>query len=205
MIAESARLDRSADPARLRDAIDGLCRWLEQASNEGRAALQALRSPAEQRNDLVEAIRRMAEISEVASTMSFVLTAEGTQRELHPLVRDEVYRIVCEAIRNALRHSGASQMQVLLRYSRNFTATIKDNGRGIPEEIVDAGRPGHFGLQGMQERACRIHGKLRVSSRPNVGTEVDLIVPGSAIFVRPSAGSGSFSARLRELFQRKGF
>jgi signal transduction histidine kinase len=101
---------------------------------------------------------------------------------MHPIVRDEIYRIGYEAIRNACTHSGASRLEVELRYARDLTLRVADNGIGIDPAIADRGKDGHFGLQGMQERAARIGGKLTIGNSSNSGTKIKLIVSGGIIF-----------------------
>jgi signal transduction histidine kinase len=103
---------------------------------------------------------------------------------MHPIVRDEVYRIGYEAIRNACKHSEASQVTVELSYSQDFSVRISDNGIGIDSKVASTGKEGHFGLQGMRERASRIGGKLTIISAPNSGTEITLTVPGRIVFRR---------------------
>jgi signal transduction histidine kinase len=203
MIADNARLDHAGDPLRMRDAMDDISAWLAQATTEGRAALQSLRASGAQKNDLAEAFQRASEVSGVTSTMTFVLSTHGAEQELHPLVRDEVYRIGCEAIRNASRHSGASQLEVTLRYSQNFSLSVRDNGKGIAADIIANGKPGHFGLPGMQERAIRIRGMLRLLSRPDSGTELELTVPASVIFARFDRGDRSLPVKLRDFLKGK--
>lgn len=85
---------------------------------------------------------------------------------MHPIVRDEIYRIGYEAIRNACQHSEASRLEVRLLYSRDLTLRITDNGKGIASEVVAQGKDGHYGLQGMRERADRISGKLNLTTSP---------------------------------------
>lgn len=65
---------------------------------------------------------------------------------------------------------------------------MADNGVGIEPSVADRGEDGHFGLQGMRERAARIAGKLTVNSSPASGTEVKLVVPGKFIY-RKTASS----------------
>ena len=101
---------------------------------------------------------------------------------MHPVVRDEIYRIGYEAIRNACVHSKASQLQVGLKYGQDLVVSVGDNGVGIPESIINGGTDGHYGLQGMRERASRIGGKLRIVSSVDSGTEVSLLVPGGVAF-----------------------
>ena len=59
---------------------------------------------------------------------------------------------------------------------------MADNGVGMDPLVADRGKEGHFGLQGMRERADRIAGKLTVTSSPESGTDIDLVVPGETIY-----------------------
>ena len=106
----------------------------------------------------------------------------GKIQEMHPIVRDEVYRIGYEAIRNACVHSHATQLTVELSYSQDLSLRICDNGVGIDPEIQHRGKRGHFGLQNMRERAARIMGKFSVESSRGSGTVITLTVPGGIIY-----------------------
>jgi len=101
---------------------------------------------------------------------------------MHPIVRDEVYRIGYEAIRNACVHSQATQLRVELSYAQDLSLRIYDNGVGVDPDIVHRGKPGHFGLQGMRERTARIMGEFSVESSADSGTVVTLTVPGGIIY-----------------------
>jgi signal transduction histidine kinase len=70
---------------------------------------------------------------------------------------------------------------VELRYADNLALRVSDNGVGIDPLVADKGKSGHFGLQGMRERAARIRGDLTVESSSNSGTEIKLVVPGNII------------------------
>jgi signal transduction histidine kinase len=199
MIADNARYDHSGDPVRLREAVENISDWLAQATKEGRAALNALRTSTTQRNDLAEAFQRAAESQGNTSSMRFVLSVEGAAQNLHPIVRDEIYRIGSEAIRNAYLHSGAAELAMTLSYAHNLTVRVRDNGTGIDPGVVSDGKPGHFGLRGMQERAIRIQATLRLLSRPGSGTEVELSVPGKVVYRKPESGQKTWSAKLRSL------
>lgn len=186
MVADDA-LEQADDHARLRRAIEQLSGWLAQAVGEGRAALNSLRTSTTERNDLAAAFRRATDACVTRGSMASTLSVVGETREMHPIVRDEVYRIGYEAIRNACAHSGASQLVVELRYEQDLVLRVKDDGRGIDQAVAENGKPGHFGLQGMRERAARIGGRLSLVSSANSGTEVALVVPGSVVYRRERA------------------
>jgi signal transduction histidine kinase len=111
----------------------------------------------------------------------FHVGVEGTPRVLHPISRDEIYRIVGEALRNAFRHAEAGRIEVEIRYDeRQFRLWVRDDGKGIDSELLnDNERPGHYGLKGMRERAKLLGGKLTVWSEVNSGTEVELSIPAA--------------------------
>src|SRR6202140_4746209 len=185
--------------------MEQLSAWLGRATREGRAALNSLRSATTQTNDLAEALRRVTEDGLIPSSMAVTFSVVGDAKEMHPIVRDEIYRIGYEAIRNACMHSRASRLEVELRYARDLTLRVDDNGTGIDPAIADRAKDGHFGLQGMRERAARIGGKLTLGSSSNSGTEVRLIVPGGICFrkMRPiprSLFAGMFT-RIKTLFR----
>jgi signal transduction histidine kinase len=132
-------------------------------------------------NDLAGGFQRALEECRIHSPMEVSLQTSGQIQEMHPIVRDEVYRIGYEAIRNACVHSQATQLVVALSYGHDFGLSISDNGAGIDPEFVNRGKPGHFGLQGMRERAARIMGKLLVETSGS-GAVITLTVPGGIIY-----------------------
>jgi signal transduction histidine kinase len=111
---------------------------------------------------------------------------EGTPRDLVPLVRDEAYRIACEAVRNAFRHAHAGRIEVEIRYDRRrLRLRIRDDGKGMdPKVLAEGGRSGHHGLPGMHERARLVGGKLAIWSKLDFGTEAELIIPASVAYAK---------------------
>ncbi len=103
------------------------------------------------------------------------------------MVRDEIYRIGYEAIRNAYMHSNGKRLEVSLRYGKDLAVCVRDDGVGIDPTVADRGKNGHYGLQGMRERAERIGGKLLILSSPESGTEVTIVVPASIVFGKSRA------------------
>jgi signal transduction histidine kinase len=181
LVADSA-LRQAPDSARMRGALEQLSVWLGRATEEGRAALNSLRTSTTEKNDLAAAFQRAMEECRIGTSMEASFSVVGEASEMHPIVRDEVYRIGYEATRNACVHSKATQLQVELTYADDLVLRIRDNGVGIDHAIVNEGKEGHFGLQGMRERAGRIMAKLTVETSTASGTEIKLIVPGSIIY-----------------------
>ena len=191
------------NPTRMHTALEKVSVWLEQATQEGRAALHSLRNSTSQENDLAEAFRCATNDCLSSDPMEVSLSVEGTPIEMHPIVRDEIFRIGLEAIRNACRHSGGSMLEVELSYAKHFMLRVRDDGKGIAPEVAAKGKDGHFGLQGMQERAERIGGKLSLFSSSGSGSEVQLTVPGRIAF---RDRRKSLVDNVRRLFRnRKGF
>jgi signal transduction histidine kinase/ligand-binding sensor domain-containing protein len=181
LVADDA-LSAPADLSHMRQAMERLSAWLGRATEEGRAALNSLRTSATEVNDLADAFGRALEECQIHGSMEVSLQVSGRIQEMHPIVRDEVYRIGYEAIRNACVHSRATQLKVELAYSQDLSLRICDNGMGIDPDILRRGKRGHFGLQGMRERAARIMGKFSVESSAGSGTVVSLSVPGGIIY-----------------------
>jgi len=180
-------LKEPADQARMTRAMEQLSTWLAQAVDEGRAALNSLRASTTETNDLAEAFRRAIDECRATTNAEVSLATQGEARTLHPAVRDEIYRIGYEAIRNACLHSLGDRIELSLEYGHDLMFSVRDNGIGIDAVIVDRGKEGHFGLSGMKERSARIGAKLTVLSAPGSGTLVTLDVPGRLAFrgVRP--------------------
>ena len=156
----------------------------DQVLAEGRDSIRNLRVDSASLSDLPAAFRSVAEQTPQGREATFKTVVEGRVRDLHPLVLEECYRIGREAIINALTHSEGQNVEAEIAYdSRQFRLRIRDDGRGIEPKILEAGgRSGHWGLQGMRERAEKIGGQLSFWSRPETGTEVELTVPGTTAY-----------------------
>ena len=125
--------------------------------------------------------------------MKFRVLAEGQRRPLHPLIRDEFYRIGREALTNAFRHAGANHIDLELKYgTKQFRLLVRDDGCGIEPSILQKGRAGHWGLSGMRERAERIGARLHVFSGASAGTEIELSIPARVAFQDGSGGTGQW-------------
>lgn len=164
------------DPVRVK--LEKVLDDTDHAIVEGRDQLQELRM-----NDstvlervIADALRRL---QDSYPGIAAGVEVSGSAVRLEPALAEEVAEIAREALRNAFRHAGATRIDVRLTYGRGQLAlVVADNGRGIADEVLKAGRSdGHWGLVGMRERAARIGGRLSVDSVAGQGTRVGLTVP----------------------------
>jgi signal transduction histidine kinase/ligand-binding sensor domain-containing protein len=175
-------------PAEAKQTLDSAIDQAAQAITEGRDAVQGLRSSTVVTNDLACAITTLGQELAGGETnpnaAEFHVEVEGTTRDLHPILRDEVYRIAGEAVRNAFKHAQARRIEVEIRYDeRQLRLRVRDDGKGIDtKHLNEDGRPGHYGLRGMRERAKLMGGKLAVWSELDSGTEVELRIPASRAY-----------------------
>lgn len=180
MVADAALHSRK-DSDHVRNEFERVSAWLGQAIEEARAALNSLRTSTTETNDLASSLRRATQDCRIHAQMEVVFSVVGNAKDIHPIVRDEIYRIGYEAIRNACTHSMGGRVEVTLEYAQDLVLRVTDNGVGIDPQVLDAGKSGHFGLQGMRERAARIGGHMTIRSSAASGTEVCLVVPGKFI------------------------
>jgi signal transduction histidine kinase/ligand-binding sensor domain-containing protein len=170
----------------------------DEAMREGRSTVYDLRSSASTTNDLAQAVRALGAELATEDSATFDVVVEGPARDLQPIVRDEIYRITCEALRNAFNHARAKQIETEITYGeRLFRVRVRDDGEGIPTTILEEGRPGHYGLAGIRERAKQIGGTLEIWSQAGAGTEIELSVDGAVAY------SASMSRPRFHLFRQK--
>ena len=173
-----------------RSKLTRVLRRMSRIIDEGRESVSALRAPHGD-DDLESALARDAEHFKGERQIDVRLAVKGKPRRLHPLARDAVYQISREALANTFRHARAKRVEIDVEYSRDdLTVRVRDDGRGMAPRVVDDGRPGHFGLPGMRERAERMGAVLRLWSREGAGTEVEIHVPAGTAFPNASPGRG---------------
>ena len=183
------------DRPETRSELEAAVEQARTAIAEGRDAVQGLRRTTLIANDLANSIGVIGEglvaDQPAGEAPRFSVQVEGASRNLRPLVRDEVYRIAAEAMRNAFRHAKARQIEVEIHYDRReLRLRIRDDGSGFDPQIIAAGGiAGHHGLPGMQERAKLAGGKLAIWSEVNSGTEIELTVPGAIAYAKSTGPS----------------
>jgi len=179
-------------PVEAKQTVESAIDRAAQAITEGRDAIQNLRASTVLTNDLAVAISTLGDELIACATNGhntvIDVAVQGTPRELHPILRDDIYRIAGEALRNACRHADARRIEVEITYDdRQFRLQVRDDGHGIDPTVLADKRPGHFGLPGMRERAELVGGRLDVWSEVGAGTEIDLTIPASKAYAEARA------------------
>jgi signal transduction histidine kinase len=178
--------DRLASDSPAKPTLTRALQLMGQVIEEGRNAVRGLRSAQTASFDLEQAFARIQD-ELLADQVAFRVIVEGERRPLHPVLRDEVYRIGREALLNAFRHARAKSIEIELKYSSTqLRVFVRDDGCGIDPKLISTGTDGHWGLVGMRERADRIGARFHVFSNATVGTEIELSVPSHVAFVGQS-------------------
>jgi signal transduction histidine kinase/ligand-binding sensor domain-containing protein len=175
-------VDMLPDDAASRPLLTRALQLMKQVIEEGRNTVRGLRASGVS-VPLENALSHTVEELGASAEAGFRVIVAGEPRSLHPLLQDEVYRIGREALINAFRHAKARHIEVELRYDpESLRLFVRDDGVGIDEHVLEAGRQGHWGLVGMRERAERIGAEFHVFSGPSAGTEIRLDVPSTVAF-----------------------
>lgn len=164
----------------VREALEAAMQQAESALAEGRERVNRLREGSDDYQDLgASLVQVYGERAADSSSPCLRLNVEGTPKPLRHDAAEEVFLIGREALLNALQHAAAEAVDIELIYARRgLRLHIRDDGSGLPATLPD----GRWGLVGMRERAERLGGRLRLWSRPGVGTEIELSLPGERIY-----------------------
>lgn len=153
---------------------------------EGRLTLQGLRSSAPGPSSLETALSGLHEELLFGPSVEFRILVAGRQQAVAPEAGEQVHLIAREAVANALRHSGATKIEIELEYTgRRVKVAVRDNGCGMDQEAVRGRQDGHWGLLGMRERAESIGAQFTIWSRIGAGTEVEISLNSSGGWSAP--------------------
>ncbi len=123
---------------------------------------------------LVPALRNLLEVS-VPDGIRRELSVRGEESRLPDSLRGQIYLILREAVRNAVRHSGCTNVKVGLRIvPQEVSGFVEDDGQGF---TCGGDDPAGLGLRSMEERATLLAGSFKASSAPGKGTRVEVRVP----------------------------
>lgn len=143
---------------------------------DGRAALQGLRSPWIASTSLEQTLADFRnEFPLVRARFRILVT--GHPKVLNPTIQKEINLISREALANAFHHSNATKIEAEVEYlPSKLRVVIRDDGRGMDPQAVRLRQNSHWGLLGMRERARSIGANLRIRSKPELGTEVEVSI-----------------------------
>ncbi|MDG4862236.1 GAF domain-containing sensor histidine kinase [Streptomyces sp. T-3] len=173
--AAAALVDR--DPVRAKGELQQVAALAAEAADELRAAVVELRPAALDEDGLVATLRTQVQVLDRAHTAHVTFECSGV-RALPAAQEEAMLRVAQEALHNALRHSGAASVGVVLeKRGQGAVLRVRDDGSGFePKSIRRAGR--HLGLVSMRDRASGVGGGLTVESAPGKGTTIEMEVPG---------------------------
>ena len=166
--AERASQDVTSERGALTEIADSLMRSLEDVQRIGRE----LRPEALDDLGLVNALIALCSRIDREAGLRVRRDLEWNLPRLSAEEELVIYRIAQEALTNALRHAGASEVSVTLKHVDGYvTLTVRDDGCGLPERRTESG------LTGMRERAMLIDAELDIHSTRTTGTQITLAVP----------------------------
>ncbi len=140
---------------------------------EVRESIWDMRSHVLEKNDLLGALRAVAEQMSAGLGCTIRTHVSGKPRRLAPLIEHHLLRIGQEAVANALKHAQAHVIDLEISFeAARILLVVRDDGRGFDPAAERA--VGHFGLQGMQERVEQMGGELRIRRGENGGTSVEV-------------------------------
>jgi signal transduction histidine kinase len=183
---------RHPHDAEERRKIDQTLELADQLMHESRDYIADLRAVGTQQ-ELGDCLHNYGEVL-LQERLS--VSIHGRPCELKPLVRDELNVIAREALFNSARHANASKVELVLDYgAAQLRIVVRDDGCGTARD-----REGHYGLVCMRERAQAMGASCAISSRPEFGTEVELVIDATLAYA--GAGSTPLLTRLRRRLPR---
>jgi NarL family two-component system sensor histidine kinase YdfH len=143
---------------------------------EARQVIDDLRSAQRTGLTLPESIQAETERFEEITRIDCQSSLE-VSRPVREEIQLHLTKITAEGLNNIARHARANRAQLMLRENAaGLTMTISDDGIGFQPERT-AGKPGHYGLVGIQERVALLGGSLKIDSQPGQGTTLEIIIP----------------------------
>ena len=173
-LAEKRMSDGDPNRAVLEEGLD----YADKVLAEGRNYIRDIRADTQAFEELSKSLAEYGNELSKLRPVTFSLSVSGAEPKLNPIFLDEIHRIGREAIGNAFKHSNGSKVDVEIVYRPGeFQLRVRDDGDGMDPDLFSGGRPGHWGIQNMKERAQTIGATLTISSQPGTGTSLELTLP----------------------------
>jgi signal transduction histidine kinase len=145
----------------------------------------ARRQTEETRDGLTSALRELLK-THVPDGVEADLSEMGDEKAVPPIVKEQAYLVIREAVRNAVAHSGCKRVRISVEVGGELRGRVEDDGEGFdpregPGEGSNDGKDGGpavgVGLRSMKERTEMLDGRLEISSNPGRGTAVEVRIP----------------------------
>ena len=164
-------------PQTARRALGIASDMLRYSLSEARRSVMDLRHGALETRDLVGALSEVAQQMTMGTSLNATVRTVGSVRALESSDEHHLLRIGLEALTNAIKHSGATRVDVELRFDQDAVQlVVRDDGNGFADGGPDQ-MNGHFGLRGIRERVDKMGGALRLENQPDGGAVVAVTVP----------------------------
>lgn len=168
---EAVRVIWDAQPDRAKQLVDESAQTVRSGLQETRRALQALRAETLESLGFVESIHELAKTTQARHGFNVTVDATGNFAWLTNEQEHVLYRIVQEALHNSAKHASPQHLNMIIQGSDNtLSLIVVDDGVGFDSTMVHT--DGHFGVQGMRERADIIDAKLDITSQIGQGTTI---------------------------------
>jgi two-component sensor histidine kinase len=160
---------------KLREELQETCDLVRHSHDEARRSLASLRPEVLEKRGLPDALSQVGNRMTTGSSMNFKTEITGQPRKLPVRIADALFRIGQEAISNAVQHSHAKELSLMIDYQRSqLVMVVADDGRGFSPNEESEG----FGLTGMRRRAEGINARLQIESNGR-GSTITIAAPCS--------------------------
>jgi signal transduction histidine kinase/ligand-binding sensor domain-containing protein len=181
-----AVLKQLSHPEVARSMMEAALDRADEVLREGRMRVRDLRSEENTSMDLAAMLEQFGQSFASQSSAAFKVTTAGVRRALNPICKEELFRIGREAVANAFLHAAASRIEVDVIYGHHhFELGVIDDGKGIPQQILQSGRADHWGLTSMREGARRIGAELTIKNNHDAGARVTLSITSKLCYPSP--------------------
>ncbi len=151
---------------------------LTRSREDLRRSIWNLRARELEDNNFADALRSAALQAAEGRPMEITVEENGEAQPLPEFIAGNLLLLAQEAMTNAIKHGHPETIAVRVDYEDGWiTLSVRDDGAGFDPKRAPGLHEGHFGLQGMRERANRLDGTVQVQSRPKKGASITVKVP----------------------------
>lgn len=175
---EIASRNKDSDPAQSGHHLDLARKFLERSRGEVHRTVWDLRAHGQDGRGFLDILEERVSSMVEGSGITITLKSKGDPQDMPDLIAGNLLLLAQEAVTNAVKHSGASEISLLVRLSPGCVElVVEDQGCGFDPATAAGQREGHFGLQGMRERTKRLDGEIELTAAPGRGTTLRVRVP----------------------------